>query len=51
MTDDHDAELDEVVAMLQEAGLAEPYVNDDGKPAIRLTARGAAIGSRDRDER
>lgn len=30
--------------MLEEAGLAEPYVNEDGQAAIRLTARGAALG-------
>jgi hypothetical protein len=41
---DPDAELDELVAMLGRAGLVESYINEDGKPAPRLTERGAQLG-------
>ena len=42
---DHDAEMDRLVAMLEEAGLVEQYTNDDGKPALRLTDRGRQLGT------
>ena len=38
------AELDELVAMLEDVGLIDPYVNEDGKPALRLTESGTALG-------
>ena len=41
---DPDAELDAIVAMLSEAGLVEQYTNEDGKPALRLTPKGAQLG-------
>jgi hypothetical protein len=39
------AELDELVAMLEDVGLIDPYVNEDGKPALHLTERGADAGA------
>ena len=46
MPDDptHDAEMDEIVAQLEQAGLVETYVNAEGKAAMRLTAKGAQLG-------
>ena len=41
---DHDAALDALVDMLTDAGMVEEYTDDDGKPALRLTARGAQVG-------
>ena len=41
---DHDAEMDAIVAMLEDAGLIESHTNEDGKAALRLTPRGAQIG-------
>jgi hypothetical protein len=41
---DHDAELDAIVDMLTEADMVEQYTDDDGKPALRLTDRGAQMG-------
>lgn len=40
---DHAAEMDAIVAMLEDAGLIEHHT-DDGKPALRLTERGAQVG-------
>ena len=40
MTEDHDAELDEIVAMLESAGLLIQTI-DEGKPALQLTPKGA----------
>jgi DNA-binding MarR family transcriptional regulator len=40
----HDAETDAIVAELEQAGLVESYVNEDGKVAYRLTTRGAQLG-------
>jgi len=41
---DREAEYQQLVTMLEEAGLAEAFVNDDGKDAIRLTERGTQLG-------
>ena len=41
---DPDAELDAIVAMLEEAGLVEQYTNEDGQEALRLTPKGAQLG-------
>ena len=41
---DHDAELDAIVAMLEEPDLIEQYTNEDGKEALRLTPKGAQLG-------
>ena len=40
----HDAEMDALVTMLEEAGLAERHTDEDGRPALRLTDRGAQVG-------
>ncbi len=40
---DHDAELDQMVAELTEAGLVETYVDEDGKDAMRLTPEGEKV--------
>jgi hypothetical protein len=32
------------VATLSDAGLVEPYSDDDGRPSLRLTERGAQVG-------
>jgi len=40
----HGAETDEIVAELEEAGLLETYVDDDGQDAMRLTPKGAQMG-------
>jgi hypothetical protein len=37
----HDAELDAIVEMFTVTGLLETFTDGDGKPAMRLTARGA----------
>jgi len=41
---DHDAELDEIVAMLESAGLLIE-TTEDGKPALQLTAKGAQVAT------
>jgi predicted dinucleotide-binding enzyme len=41
---DHDAELDALVAMLESASMVEQFTDDDGKPSMRLTQRGAQVG-------
>jgi len=41
---DHDAELDQTVAQRTEAGLLETYVDEVGQDALRLTAKGTAMG-------
>jgi len=41
---DRDAELDAIVSMLEDAGLVEPHVKEDGKDALRLTEKGAQVG-------
>ncbi len=40
----HDAEMDAIVAELEKTGLVETYVDQDGQEAMRLTAKGAAMG-------
>ncbi len=40
---DHDAELDAIVALLSQAGMVEVYVNEDGKPTMRLTPTGERV--------
>jgi hypothetical protein len=42
MTEDHEAELDEMVAMLGAAGLLIQTI-DEGKPALQLTPKGARV--------
>ena len=46
MTDEptRDDDYERIVAMLEEAGLAEAYIDEDGKEAIRLTERGTQLG-------
>ena len=41
-TEDHEAELDEMVAMLESAGLLI-QTTEDGKPALQLTPNGAQV--------
>ncbi len=43
MTVDHDAELDAILTVLSKAGMVEEYVNEDGKPAMRLTPEGERV--------
>jgi hypothetical protein len=38
---DHDAELDAIVAMMEEADLSEQHVNE---PALHLTEKDAQLG-------
>jgi len=44
MAGDHDAELDEIVAMLESAGLLVE-TTEDGKPALQLTTQGAQVAT------
>jgi hypothetical protein len=44
MTEDHHAELDEIVAMLGSAGLLIE-TTEDGKPALQLTLKGAQVAT------
>ena len=44
MTEDHAAELDELVAMLSKAGLLIE-TTEDGKPALQLTPKGAQVAT------
>jgi len=39
----HDAEMDAIVAELEEAGLVETFTNDEGKVAYRLTGQGVQV--------
>ncbi len=41
---DHDAELDEIVAMLESAGLLI-QATEDGKPALQLTPKGSQVAT------
>ena len=56
MTEDHDAELDAIVAMVASAGLLIE-TTEDGKPALQFTPKGAqvarqmAMGSEDEASR
>ena len=43
MTDPRDAELDDLVEQLEEAGYIEQYVNADGEDAMRLTPDGERV--------
>ncbi len=40
----HEPDLQATADMLSEAGLVEEYVNQDGKPALRLSPKGAQLG-------
>ena len=40
---DHEPDLQATIDMLVEAGMVEEYVNEDGKPALRLTPMGAQL--------
>lgn len=40
--EDHSAELDEMVAMLESAGLLRQTI-DEGKPALQLTPKGVQV--------
>ena len=42
MIEDHEAELDEIVATLEAAGLLRQLI-DEGKPALPLTPKGAQV--------
>ena len=44
MIEDHEAELDALVAMLEAAGLLRQTI-DEGKPALQLTAKGAQVAN------
>ena len=44
MTEDHDAELDEIVAILESAGLLRQAI-DEGRPALQLTPKGAQVAT------
>jgi hypothetical protein len=44
MTEDHDAELDAIVAMLESAGLLTQTI-DEGQPALQLTPKGAQVAT------
>ena len=44
MTEDHDAELDAIVAMLASAGLLIE-TTEDGRPALQLTPKGAQVAT------
>ncbi len=41
---DHEPDLQATIDMLVEAGMVEEYTNEDGKPALRLTPKGAQMG-------
>jgi hypothetical protein len=41
---DHDAELDDIVTMLESAGLLIE-TTEDGKPALQLTPKGAQVAT------
>jgi hypothetical protein len=45
----HDAEMDEIVAELEEAGLVETFINDEGKVAYPPHAEGCTAGALDGD--
>ena len=40
---DHDAELDAILEQVETAGLVEQYVDEQGRPAMRLTAEGLRV--------
>ena len=48
MTEDHDAELNDIVAMLASAGLLIE-TTEDGRPALQLTPKGAQVARADGD--
>jgi hypothetical protein len=41
---DHDAELDAILEQFEAAGLVEQYVDQEGRPAMRLTPEGVRVG-------
>jgi hypothetical protein len=41
---DGDAKCEQLVTMFEEAGLAEAFIDEDGKEASRLTERGTQLG-------
>ncbi len=41
---DHDAELDAIVAMMEQADLSGQHVNEHGDPALHLTEKDAQLG-------
>jgi DNA-binding MarR family transcriptional regulator len=40
---DRDAELDAMLDVLEQAGLVESYIDEEGKDAMRLTVEGAKV--------
>ena len=44
MSEDHETELDELVEMLESAGLLIE-TTEDGKPALQLTPKGAQVAT------
>jgi hypothetical protein len=48
---DHDAELDAIVAMLEESGLVEEYDQADVKPRCGLVVLARSVGGWQRGER
>ena len=41
---DHDAELDAILEQVEAAGLVEQFVDEQGRPAMRLTPEGVRVG-------
>jgi hypothetical protein len=46
VAEDHTTELDAMVAELSAAGMLEEFVDEMGRPSLRLTPQGAAMGRR-----
>ena len=40
-----DADMAQLVALLEERGLVEVYLDDDGQASYRLTAEGVRVGN------
>jgi hypothetical protein len=40
---DHDAELDAILEQVEAAGLVEQFVDEQGRPAMRLTEGGLGV--------
>jgi hypothetical protein len=39
----HDAELDAILDQVEAAGLVEPFTDEQGRPAMRLTPEGVRV--------
>ena len=40
---DHDAELDAILEQVETAGLVEQFIDEHGRPAMRLTPEGVRV--------